>query len=260
MRRHYGPDFDRFLREVLPDLGLIWNRHRRKGVRRKLAERMRFLGQRSLADYKTLLDRDPGEKGRLALLLGVTISRFFREVDVFEHLAENIWPSWTDRLKIVMFSAGCASGEEPYSLAILWREYGPPGARAVILALDMDRECLDRARRGLYPSASLREIPLDIRNKYFTNPGGPMRLDASIKEMVGFFRGDLRKSGPPPGTDLIMCRNLVYTYFDSRSRELMTEKFALALAPGGLLVVGATETVNNQDLFQMVHPCIYQKT
>jgi len=258
VNRYLGSEFDSFLKNVLPDLGLDWRRHRRRGVRRRVAERMRTLGIRSLDVYQARLAGDQAEKDRFLALMGVTISRFFREARVFEYLAAEVWPVWTGRDKVAMFSAGCAGGEESYTLAIMWREHGPTGVRPVILAADIDLEVLLRARRGVYSSASLKEVPAELKTKYFRAEDGRWRLDESIQKMVHFYRADLRRSGFPPELDLVLCRNLAYTYFTHQAQEETTRAIARVLAAGGFLVVGAKEKPKPEDIFDQVYPCVYR--
>ncbi|MEW5725329.1 MAG: CheR family methyltransferase [Thermodesulfobacteriota bacterium] len=260
MSRYLGPQFDHFLKEVLPGLDLDWRRHRRKGVRRKVADRLRALGLRSLEQYRRRLDADPLEKARLTALLGVTISRFFRDWPVFEFLARSVWPDWAGRERVIFFSAGCASGEEPYSLAMLWREAGPPGVRALILAQDLCPESLARARRGVYQESSLREVPDWLRDRYFEFRGREWRLVPEIREMVHFYQADFRLSGPPAPLDLALCRNMAYTYFDSAGRRQTTERLVAVLRPGGCLVVGAKEEIGPEARLKWIHPCVYLRT
>jgi len=258
VNRYLGSEFDSFLKNVLPDLGLNWRRHRRRGVRRRVSERMKTLGIRSMAEYQACLARDPKEKNRFLTLLGVTISRFFREAHVFDYLAAEIWPAWSGRKRVVMFSAGCAGGEEPYTLAILWREHGPAGVRPVILAADLDPEALPRARRGVYPPSSLREVPAAIKARYFHPQNGQWSLDEDVKKMVHFYRADLRHSGFPEELDLVLCRNLAYTYFALQAQEETGRAMAKALAAAGLLVVGAKERPKPEMMFEQVYPCVYR--
>jgi chemotaxis methyl-accepting protein methylase len=260
LSRHLGKEFDDFLRAVLPDLGLNWRRHRRRGVRRKIADRMTSLGIRSLEAYRERLAADPAETAHFAVLLGVTISRFFREADVFRFIGEEIFPGFAGRERVRLFSAGCAGGEEPYSLALLWREKGPPGVRAVILALDMDAESLARAVKGMYPVSSLKEAPENMKTEAFRYVNGQWQLYRQVREMVQFYRGDFRTLGPPPNLDLAMCRNMAYTYFTRPQQREITRALADAIRPGGYLVVGAKEKPDASGPFQQVYQCIYRRT
>ena len=258
MSRYLGPEFDHFLRDILPGLGLDWRRHRRRSVRRRVAERLRSLRLKSFKEYQALLDRDPAERDRLAALMGVTISRFFREADVFDFLAARVWPTWRGRSRVVMFSAGCAGGEEPYTLAMLWLENRPAGPRPVILSMDIDAESLYRARRGVYPEGSLREVRPKMKERYFSPAGREWLLKDEVRDMVSLYRGDFRVLGPPPGLDLALCRNLAFTYFGPEARLEATLALARSLRPGGWLVIGAKEKIERPDLFEAVYPCVFQ--
>ncbi len=240
-------------------MGLDLRRHRRRNVRRKVADRLRTLGLRSLDDYRRLLSADPLEKDRLAARLGVTISRFFRDAEVFDYIHTKIWPKWRRRKQAVMFSAGCAGGEEPYTLAMLWRHYGPPGVQAFIPAMDIGAESLKRARRGVYSGGCLREVPYEFLVRYFDPYGRELSLKPEIRSMVQFYCGDIRRLGPPPGLDLALCRNQAYTYFNADSRARVTRNLSQALKPRGWLIVGAKEKPWPPDDFIKVYRCIYRK-
>jgi chemotaxis protein methyltransferase CheR len=212
-----------------------------------------------LDDYRQYLSSNPLEKDRLAARLGVTISRFFRDAEVFDYIHTEIWPEWRRQKKAVMFSAGCAGGEEPYTLAMLWRHYGPPGVQAFIPAMDIGAESLKRARRGVYSGGSLREVPDEFLGRYFYPVGRELSLKAEIRNMVQFYRGDIRRLGPPPGLDLALCRNQAYTYFNADTQTRLTQTFSRALNSRGWLIVGAKEKPWPPDDFEKIYHCIYRK-
>jgi chemotaxis protein methyltransferase CheR len=259
LSRYLGPEFDRFIRATLPDLGLDWRRHRRRCVRRKVAGRVRELGLRSLGEYQDLIEADPSELDRFLGLLGVTVSRFFRDRHVFDYMAESVWPAWRGRDRVRMASIGSACGEEPYSLAMLWLTAGPAGPEPIVWAFDFDPACLDRAAAGLYGSGSLKEVPAAVRDRFFTPEPTGWRISPDVRDMVRFQRADVREI-QPPRLDLIFCRNLVYTYFDDNQRRRMTDVFLRALTPDGRLVVGAKERPWPDGRLEMEHPCVYRKT
>jgi chemotaxis methyl-accepting protein methylase len=259
MSRHWGLEFDRFLQAALPPLGLTPARHRRKAVRRKTAARMDQLRIRRLADYLERIQGDPLEAAYFKRLLGVTISRFFRNWSLFEFLAENVFPDASHQAPPILLSIGCASGEEPYSLAVLWRERGPGGVKPIILGLDMQMTPLRRAQAGVYQAGSLKEAPAEWQDRYFTRRGSDFYLDESIKQMVHFLQGDFWNFALKRDCRLILCRNMAYTYFDRAAREQATVRLAEALEPGGCLAVGAKDKPPGPPL-ERVHPCLYQKT
>jgi chemotaxis protein methyltransferase CheR len=142
-----------------------------------------------------------------------------------------------------VWSAGCASGEEPYTLAIGWRLSGLPAARLRVLATDADETMLARAGRGCYPAGSLRELPDAWRLAAFA-PGeyGERCLRDDFREAVSIVRHDLRADAMPRGPfDLVLCRNLAFTYFDAAGQRAAALGLLGALRVGGALVLGRHE-------------------
>jgi chemotaxis protein methyltransferase CheR len=170
----------------------------------------------------------------LAGLCRVTISRFWRDRAVFETLRDEVLPELGPNVSA--WSAGCASGEEPYSLVLAAAE---AYIEISVLATDVDPALLERAHRACYPESSLRDLPPDVRDAAFEN--GCLRKE--YREPVQFLRHDVR-DGPPDGPfDLALCRNLVFTYFAAELQREVASDLARSLRPGGALVVGARETV-----------------
>lgn len=259
MSRSQGVEFDRFLKAVLPPMGLDWRRHRRRQVRRRVAERLRVLHFRSLDEYRLALAENPTEASFFRTLLGVTITRFYRDPEMWEFLGREILPVLAGFPRVVMFSAGCAGGEEPYTLAMVWQEHGPPSVRPVILAMDMDETVLRRARAGVYEEGGLRLLPDHFRDTYFTRDGRLFRINPGVGAMVSFYLGDLSAIGPPRGIHLAFCRNLAYTYFSREIQARITEDFSRAVPPGGWMVIGAKEKTDLTPWFEVQHPCVYRR-
>jgi chemotaxis protein methyltransferase CheR len=203
---------------------------------------MESMGIHDFRSYLSLLRRNPAECDALRSLLTVTISRFFRNRRVFETLARHVLSPLAAKGKPARaWSAGCASGEEAYTLRILWE--GLPGETPVltILATDIDDACLQRAGEGLYPESSLREVPRPIVGKYFRKEEGRFRLREDIIRSVEFRNLDLQENSPPGAFDLILCRNAAFTYFAIPRRIAVTKEIAKAVSPDGFLVIGRTE-------------------
>ena len=259
MSRDLGPEFDAFFRENLPGLGLDWRRHRRRCSRRRVLDRVRALGLRSLSDYASVVEHDSLEKSRLVSLVRVPISRFYREAQVWEYLGKHVLPGFRGQNSVIMFSAGCANGEEPYSLAMLWSEKGPPAVAPHILAMDIGLDGLSRARLGFYPISSLREIPSVCKEKYFIRRPHGFQIKDEIKGMVDFYQADLLAMGTPGALDLALCRNLAYTYFGKEEQRKVSSYFQQSMKPGGCLVVGAKEEPVLEG-FEVIYPCIYKRT
>ena len=246
--------FDAFLKQVCPQLDLDWRKYRRASQRKVMA-RIRELGLQGLEEYARYIQDHPREGQEvLPNVLRVTLSRFFREKKIWNHLSGYVLPSivsivGTSR-PVRILSIGCCNGEEPYSAALVWKMV--MGSRADvpeprITALDVDPSCLDRARMGLYAAKTLREIPTYIRSKWFTPEASGYRLDPGIRNMVSFVHRDILQDILPEAQDVIFCRYLVFTYFHGRRRRLMLEKILNALAPHGYVILGHKEGLNPED-------------
>ncbi len=241
-----------FLRWALPLLRLRWRGFRRvrRQVCRRIQGRVRALGLDDLDAYRAFLEGHAEEWARLDALCTVSVSRFRRDRAVFVDLAQIVLPRLAaearaaGRRRLSCWSVGCASGEEPYGLKILWgmelaRRW--PDLELRILATDVDATRLGRAEAGRYPASSLKELPAAWREAAFDASDGHFVLRPRFREGVELRRADLR--GPAPGErfDLILCRNLAFTYFAEALQLEVAERLAGALRPGGALVLGLHE-------------------
>ncbi len=260
--------FDDFLREAGPLLGLQWRPFHRKGIKRKVERRIAEMGLSNLEGYSLKIREDSEEQLFLAKIFTVTISRFFRDKEVFDTLGQHVFPDLLkeDRKELKIWSIGCASGEEPYSLSMLWKEKFEktwPQVRVSILATDIDEELLERARAGKYKKSSLREVPEEMVRKCFRREGESYLLDEVIRESAEFKRHDLLRQEPFRGMDIIFCRNLAFTYFSKESQLEVLKQTARSLKEKGCLVIGKDENLplTYPTLFVPVFPNekVYQK-
>lgn len=261
-----------FLRWALPHLGLRWPGFRkvRRQVCRRIQQRMCELGLPDLHSYQGLLARQPDEWRALADCCVVTISRFYRDRGVYEGLAERVLPALAERAALAgqrrlrVWSAGCASGEEPYSLALIWylrvaRRF--PGLALELFATDSQRDLLERARRACYRHSSLRELPPGWVEEGFDRSGDQWCLKQRCRRGVRLLRRDVTE-GPPDGIfDLVLCRNLVFTYFTLGRQQVFLQSLMPHLAAGAALVVGSHETLPAQvrELTSWAEvPCVWR--
>ena len=214
-----------FLRWALPRLRLRWEGFRKS--RRQLCRRIRARAAELELDgfgaYRAHLEARPAEWAVLDRLCRVTISRFYRDRRVWDALRAELDPR-------AIWSAGCASGEEAYTAALVWPE-------ADVLATDADPALLERAARGCYPESALKELPSELRERGFD--GRCVRDE--VKRRVTFVLHDVREPPPTGRFDLVLCRNLVFTYFAEELQLEVGRGLAAALAPDGVLVVGTHE-------------------
>jgi len=224
--------------------------YKEKCLRRRIAVRMRARGVHTYADYATILDGDSAEWDKLMDALTINVTKLFRNWETYSLLADNIvpalWAAHHDQVKV--WSAGCSSGEEPYSLATLFYRAGEKSGRAAtpqrlkILGTDIDRRSLDAARAALFDEDAFADTPKEYRERYFT-PGYPATVLPAIKSLVALERRDLLlEPAPPGGFHMIVCR-YVLIYFDRETQEMLFQRYHDALLPGGILVLGKVETL-----------------
>jgi chemotaxis protein methyltransferase CheR len=262
-----------FLQWALPRLRLHWPGYRkvRRIVCKRVARRIRELGLVDTSAYRLRLEQDPAEWHALEGLCPIPISRFYRDRGMFETLEREVLPALAkaaaDRndTAIECWSAGCASGEEPYTLAMLWHarlEARFPGLRFRVLATDIEPALLERAAAGCYRGSSLTELPPVLRDAAFERRGELYCVREPPRHDVDFVRQDVRTSTPDRRFDLILCRNLVLTYFEPALQRTVMERIVNVLRPGGALLVGSQESLPDAQLELERWPgarCTYRK-
>jgi chemotaxis protein methyltransferase CheR len=241
-----------FLQWALPQLQLRWAGFRkvRKLVCKRAVRRARELGLEGLDAYRARLDACHEEWATFDELCRIPISRFYRDRAVFDALRGELLPYLAARAlargerTLRVWSAGCASGEEPYTLSMTWRfdvARGFPSLGFHILATDADESMIERARQGAYGAGSLRLLPAAWRSLAFRDEGALCRIRDELREGIDFRREDLRTRMPDGPFDLVSCRNLVFTYFEPPLQRTITERMLGRVVDGGLLIVGCHE-------------------
>lgn len=243
-----------FLQWALPRLGLRWAGFRkvRRQLCRRLVRRLDALGLPDLAAYRNHLAAHPREWQSVGALMPITISRFYRDRGVFAALEADVVPALAEAARaagrdgLSAWSAGCASGEEAYTLALIWHEVAAarfPDLRLDVLATDIHPAMLRRARQASYHRASLKELPEAWRETGFERRGELYAVRPQVRRHVTVRGHDLR-ADPPTGTfDLVLCRNVAFTYFAPQGQRAVLAKLAGALGRGGALVIGIHETL-----------------
>lgn len=243
-----------FLQWALPRMRMRWEGFRRvrgqacKRIQRRIAE----LGLTDTNDYRAYLQSNQEEWLSLDTLCRITISRFYRDRGIFDHLLRETLPRLAEMAAargdptLACWSIGCASGEEAYTLKIIWdtflrAQFATLALR--IVATDSDAHMIDRAQRGLYTKTSLKELHPDLLEKSFTRSGELYALREEFREGVEFIEQDIRTECPPGLFHLILCRNLVFTYFEENLQRLILQQLTQQLLPGGCLVIGIHESL-----------------
>ena len=240
-----------FLQWAAPQVELRWPglRKVRRQVCRRLKARLRELGLEGFAAYRARLEADPSEWRGVDACCRITISRFFRDRGVFETVRRQVLPDIAARARregrgARAWSAGCASGEEPYTLKILWDldvAPGFPDVALTVVASDVDPVMLERARRGCFGPTSLRELPPPLLERAFDRQGPLSCVKPEHRETVEIVRQDLRTQTPEADFDLILCRYLAFTYFAEPLQRRVLTALLERLRPDGWLVIGTHE-------------------
>jgi chemotaxis protein methyltransferase CheR len=242
-----------FLQWALPRLQRRWGGYRkvRRLVAKRLARRLRALALVDVAAYRRRLEVDRAEWDELDALLGIPISRFYRDREVFGALEREVLPALAraarraQRTMLACWSAGCASGEEPYTLAVVWGLHIQPQQPELalrIVATDCDAQLLERARAGCYAGSSLKELPPDLRAAAFDERDGQHCVRRQWR-CVEFLCQDLRHEMPEGPFDLVLLRNVVATYYAPEVQREIFRRVAARTRAGGALVLGCHESL-----------------
>ena len=250
-------DCVRFLQEVLPQLRMRWPGFRkvRRQVCKRIARRVQELGLDNVISYRQHLSEHAGEWQVLDEMCRITISRFYRDRSVFDFLRDRILPELAETFgsrektdgALQVWCAGCASGEEPWTLRLVWDlelQSRYPGLALQITATDADPHMLERAANACYGPGSIKDCPAGWRDIAFSKlDADKYRLRNRFRHNVDFLLQDVRTEVPAGPFDLILCRHLVFTYFDEVLQCELLEQWLNRLAPGGVLVAGKQESL-----------------
>ncbi|UCG38293.1 MAG: hypothetical protein JSV00_08880 [bacterium] len=258
------PDtFRAFLRDTLPPMGYQWRRFERRNIRRKIQRRMESVGIHEADRYAALLAVDPEERRRFQSLLSVTITRFYRNAWLWSVLA-GILPAAAREAggAFHVWCAGCAGGEEPFSVAMLMDDLARRGLAPfpwTVLGTDSDLPSLARAAGTSYNWGSVREVPERILERWFREEEGLWTMDPAIRALVRIEEHDLLREDPPGTFSMVFLRNCVLTYNTEAVQRMVLEKLRGCMQPPGLLVIGRTERLPAGTGFGEVGRCIYRK-
>lgn len=243
-----------FLKWYLPRVGLHWPGYRRvhRLVCKRLNRRMAELGMAQLAQYEPWLAEHPDELARIDVMCRIPISRFYRDRDVFQAIGATVLPAAAEAAtrsgagSVRCWSAGCASGEEPFTMLLVWhfqvaRDWPQLGLR--LLATDADDVAISRARAACYAPSSLKDLPRAWVDQAFRRANGLCCLNCTFRNQVEFVTQDITQGMPDGIFDIILCRNLVFTYFDETQRLRMLSGLVDRLTPRGFLVLGKHEAL-----------------
>lgn len=236
----------------------------RGGVKKRIRRRMAQIRCTDMEEYLKILDTDPEEKNACENCLTVTISRFFRDRRLWEYLRTTVLEDVAKRSgnRVHIWSAGCANGEEAYSLVLLWDMLGID-TLLHITATDLDTDNLERARLGVYQLSSLKELPGSIRIRYFSLLSGERRyrIQPELTKSIRWLRHDMFDPPPEGPFDVIFLRNNLLTYYHGAELEKALARITKTLTPRGYLVIGSHERLPETGFSFLRHeecPWVYQ--
>ena len=250
------------LLEYLKDSrGFDFSGYKQASLLRRIDKRIQGLGITTYADYTDYLEVHPEEFSQLFNTILINVTRFFRDLDAWNFLATEIVPQIVARKgpgeTVRIWSAGCASGEEPYTLAIVLAEslgVQQLSERVKIYATDVDEEALNQARHATYSAEEIEDVPQEFREKYFDRAGEKYLLHNDLRSSVVFGRHDLVQDAPISRLDLLVCRNTLI-YFNAATQSKILSQFRFSIDQHGFLFLGKSETLlTRTDVFTPVEP------
>ncbi len=262
---HTEEKTDEVLQQILVHISrqasLDFHPYKTSTILRRIGRRMVVTHNRNMQDYLEYLKAHPEEVGELVKAFLINVTQFFRDPDAFVALKNDILPQIIAQARerdrvLRIWTAGCATGEEPYSLAMILTdllEAELPEWSVKIFATDLSETAINFARRGLYAENVLSGVPTAYRDRYFERADHGYRITKELRQMVIFGQQDLTRSAPFPRIDLLLCRN-VLIYFTPELQDYVLTQFAFSLTPGGYLFLGKAETVRpTQTYFELVN-------
>jgi chemotaxis protein methyltransferase CheR len=267
-------DYVRLCELIRAEAGINLGNEKQTMLEIRIKRRLKALSMDTYGEYCHFLFGSKGMKEEIGHLIDVVTTNktdFFRESKHFDFLVERVLPEWTSRggngQPFLVWSAGCSTGEEPYTLGIVLSEYAQthPGFRFRILASDISTIVLEKAGLGVYPEEAIHLIPAGIKRKYFLRSRAAdshrVRVVPELRRMVEFRRLNFMDAdyGIGEKPDAIFCRNVII-YFDRSTQESILAKLSAYLAPSGYLFVGHAETLHNMNLpLTPVAPSLYRR-
>ncbi len=245
------PAFEALLEFLRDGRAFDYTSYRRPSLMRRFEKRMQAVDAKSYDDYKDYLEMHPDEYEELFNTILINVTEFFRDQEPWVLLARDVLPAIieaTGEGPIRVWSAGCASGEEPYTVAMLLCEALGDDAfreRAKIYATDVDHHALAQAREALFTPKQVENVPPELREKYFPQVDHSYQFRNDVRRTVIFGRNDLNQDPPISRVDLLICRNTLM-YFAPVAQERILANFHFALQPGGYLMAGKAEALQSR--------------
>lgn len=237
--------YEDFKKDILGLTKIDLNSYKEKQMKRRIDTLISKNRITSYKDYVALIKKDKDKFEQFVNFLTINVSEFYRNAEQWVILDKEVFPALIKKFgkNLKIWSAACSTGDEPYSLVMALSKHIPI-KQIKIIATDIDKQVLDKARMGLYNEKSIAAVPAEFKSKYFTKIGSSYQISDEIKRQVEFKEHNLLKDPYPSGCHLIVCRN-VLIYFTEEAKEEIYKKFNAALTSQGILFIGSTEQIMN---------------
>ncbi|MGH4050343.1 MAG: CheR family methyltransferase [Clostridium sp.] len=248
-----------FQQWVLKEYNIDLSAYKSNQLHRRILSLMSRVEVSSVEEYIKLLKKDPSQKQKFLDFITINVTEFFRNSEIFDELTKKITSELPYNSGLKIWSAACSIGAEPYSLAMIMDNLSPR-VNHKIIATDIDSTILSKAKNGEYVYSEVKNVPKQFMDKYFVKNGDKYCINQKIKKMVEFKKHDLILDNFEGNFDLVVCRNVVI-YFNGDVKDKIYKKIGQSLKKGGLLFVGATESIYNYKEygFEKTSTFIYKK-
>jgi chemotaxis protein methyltransferase CheR len=241
-------DFERYRAFIYAESSITFTSANRSILESRLKERLREKGIDSVVTYFTKISTDKEELKGFLDAITTNLTSFFRNQPQFDALKNHVIPELINNIKkagdhtIKVWSAGCSTGEEPYTIAMLLNEILPPGWKFEILASDISLKCLMTAKEGFYDESRISGIPPNYLTKYFDKVGKGYKVHPDIQSKIKFDYHNLKNDSGQRGVDVVFCRNVII-YFDEAAQTAVINRFWDAMAAKSFLFIGHSESL-----------------
>ena len=248
-----------FQQWVLKEYNIDLSAYKSNQLHRRILSLMSRVGVNSVEEYISLLKKDPTQKQKFLDFITINVTEFFRNPEIFDELSKKIRSELPYNSGLKIWSAACSIGAEPYSLAMIMDNLNSRVSHKIV-ATDIDSTILQKAKNGEYVYSEIKNVPKNFMDKYFVINEDKYSISPGIKKMVEFKKHDLILENFEGHFDLVVCRNVVI-YFNADIKDKIYKKFGESLKKGGLLFVGATESIYNYKEygFEKTSTFIYKK-
>lgn len=237
--------YEEFKKDIFGLTKIDLNAYKEKQMKRRIDTLITKNNINNYKEYVTLIKKDNEKFEQFVNFLTINVSEFYRNPEQWQILDKEVFPTLVQKFgkNLKIWSAACSTGDEPYSLVMALSKHVPLN-QIKIIATDIDKQVLDKARLGLYNEKSIASVPEEFKKKYFKKIGASYQIADEIKRQVEFKEHNLLKDSYPSGCHLIVCRN-VLIYFTEEAKEEIYKKFNDALTKEGVLFIGSTEQIMN---------------